>query len=277
MEIPCRSQDLWETRVYCPTMHSPGSRAVAFDPVPTTRRQTVPRLRLVGGAAGRTRGAADAQAAEDLAGRLIQAQEDERKRIAMELHDDLNQKLAALAIGLTHLDDQLGTGGPDLREQVGALEKLATRLSEDVRQLSHRLHPASIQHVGLVAGLRSLCAAFGQEKGIEVLSRLRDLHTTPAPAVVLALYRIAQEALRNVHKHARATEVRVSLVETGSTLRLSITDNGDGFDPETVDEGAGLGLVSMKERGRHLGGTLRVRSSLEAGTEVAVSVPHPVV
>lgn len=313
MEVPSQSQDSTLGGTYCPTMRLEASRTLArpgngtspTPPAPLGRApQCGPRpgspalegrlafrkpgFHLEGRTAAfhypRLVGEANRRAEPDhtelesgvtgLAARLIEAQEDERKRIAMELHDDLNQKLAVLAIELTRLEDQLEDASPQVHEQIGALEALASSLSEEVRRLSHSLHPATIQHVGLVAGLRSLCAAFGKEKDIAIEACLPELARVPSPAVALSLYRIAQGAFQNVRKHSQASEVRVSLTESQNALRLSILDNGRGFDPERVGREAGLGLVSMKERCRLQRGTLRVRSSPGAGTEVEAWVPH---
>jgi signal transduction histidine kinase len=297
MEVPSQSQDLTLGGTYCPTMRLVASRV----PLRPGNGTSPAAPALEGSLAFRKPGrhleawtaafhglrlasepnpCADPghveleNEARDLAGRLIEAQEDERKRIAMELHDDLNQKLAVLAIELTRLEDQLEDASPQVHEQLRALEELASSLSEEVRRLSHSLHPATIQHVGLVAGLRSLCAAFGKEKDIAIEACLPELARVPSPAVALSLYRIAQGAFQNVRKHSQASEVRVSLTESQNTLRLSILDDGVGFDPERVGREAGLGLVSMKERCRLQRGTLRVRSSSGAGTEVEAWVPH---
>ena len=313
MEISSQSQDLTLGGTYCPIMRLAASRALVRPgngtspaaPAPIDRAPELglrpgssalegrlafrkPGRHLEGWTAAfhglRLTGAANRCAEQghvelenevtSLAGRLIEAQEHERQRIAMDLHDDLNQKLAVLAIGLTRLEDQLEDASPEVHEQLGALEDLASSLSEEVRRLSHSLHPASIQHVGLVAGLRSLCAAFSKEKGIAIEARLPDLARVPSPAVALSLYRIAQGAFQNIRKHSQASEVRLSLTESQTALRLSIRDNGVGFDPEKVGREAGLGLVSMKERCRLHRGALRVRSSPGGGTEVEASVPH---
>ena len=208
----------------------------------------------------------------DVAGRLIQAQEDERKRIALELHDDLNQEIAAFAIELSRLDGDSPDAGPLAHEHLVELENRAGRLSQKVRQLSHRLHPSTIEHVGLVAGLRSLCAEFEKEKGITIEVSVPE-HVQPPAAAVLALYRITQEALQNVRKHSRASSVRVSLTASRDALELVVSDNGIGFDPANIGSGAGLGMVSMKERVRLLNGTVDVQSSPGAGTAVKVSLP----
>ncbi|TDI48770.1 MAG: hypothetical protein E2P02_00075 [Acidobacteria bacterium] len=209
---------------------------------------------------------------KNVAGRLIQAQEDERRRIALELHDDLNQQIAALAIELSRLDGEWPDAGPLVHEQLVGLEDRAARLSENVRQLSHRLHPSTIEHVGLVAGLRALCAEFDKEKGIAIELSVPERVRPPA-AVVLSLYRITQEALQNVRKHSGASSVRMSLTASRDVLELVVSDNGIGFDPANIGSGAGLGMVSMQERVRLLHGTFDVRSSPGAGTTVKVSLP----
>ena len=210
-------------------------------------------------------------ALQTVAGQLIEAQEAERKRIAGELHDDLNQKLAALAIELDRLEDELPDADP-LRGQIVGLEGRTAGLMEDVRRLSHRLHPATIEHVGLVAGLKSLCTEFGKDGSITVHVNLTEIAQSPSLDVALALYRIAQEALQNVWKYSGDNEVRVSLAEMEDGLQLVISDDGKGFDVDTARR-KGLGLVSMEERVRHLNGEFHLSSWAGKGTRVDVRVP----
>jgi signal transduction histidine kinase len=210
-------------------------------------------------------------ALQSLAGQLIGAQESERMRIAGELHDDLNQKLAALAIELDQLEEELPDADP-LRERIVELEGRTAGLIEDVRRLSHRLHPATIEHVGLVAGLKSLCAEFGKDRSITVHVNLTELVESPSLDVALALYRIAQEAMQNAWKYSGAKEVRVSLAEMENGLQLVISDDGVGFDVDNVRR-KGLGLVSMEERVRHLNGEFHLSSYAGKGTRVDARVP----
>jgi PAS domain S-box-containing protein len=209
----------------------------------------------------------------NLAGRLLKAREGERKWVARELHDDVNQKLAALALELSrfkqsaHLPDELSS-------QVLHLQDQTIELSNDVRRLSLRLHPATMEHVGLATALRSYCIEFSEKESLEVRVSLSDELGTIHPDVALTLYRVAQESLRNVAKHSNATEARVSLDRLEDGIHLSVSDNGVGFDVEEAKQRGGLGLVSMEERVRLLGGTFRLESHRGGGTHVEVSVPH---
>jgi len=216
---------------------------------------------------------------KDVASRLITAQEAERRRIARELHDDLNQKLAALTIDLSRVDSELAPGDSALHAELTELEKRTAGISEDVRKLSHDLHPTTIEHVGLVAGLRSLCHDLDAEKGIDVdvdLAEVSRKIESPTRDAVLGLYRITQEALRNIRTHSGASNVRVVLAEEGEdprTLRLTISDDGVGFDPSQPESKKGLGLVSMAERARLLDGTFDIESSSGSGTELKIRIP----
>jgi signal transduction histidine kinase len=192
---------------------------------------------------------------ELLAGRLMSAQEDERSRIARELHDDLSQRLAAVAIAAANLGDQ------SIKEQIASI-------SHDIHSLSRQLHPAVLDDLGLPAALEAECRLFFERGGPPV-----DLTLAPAELprnLQLVLYRIAQEALRNILKHAEATEVSLSL--TGA--HLTITDNGKGFDKSAPGYRAGVGLSSMEERARFAGGAVTITSRPGGGTIVDVELPY---
>lgn len=200
--------------------------------------QLIPRLRLLADvfanslARQRAERAADesAERIRDLAGRLMSAQEEERRRIARELHDDVNQELAALSIALSTLGRRLPEAATDLCEEVTRLQERTVGLSEGVRQLSHGLHPGVLQHVGLVAALRGYCLEFEGEHGLGVEFKANgDMHSISSDAA-LCLYRVTQEALRNIVKHAHARHVRVTLTRVGTEVGLTIGDDGGGFD-----------------------------------------------
>ncbi len=211
---------------------------------------------------------------QDLAGRLIAAQEEERKRISRELHDDLNQKVAALGITVSAVKRRLPETARGLREQVAELQARVGELAEDIRRLSHELHPATLDHVGLVAGLRSYCHEFGRSHGIEVTLSVQDEWPAAPPHVELCLYRVAQESLHNTARHSGARQVRVALERNGDAVRLSVSEHGGrGFDVKQARERGGLGLSSMEERVRLLGGRLRVSSRRHRGTAVQAEIP----
>jgi signal transduction histidine kinase len=207
-----------------------------------------------------------------LAGRLLQAQETERRRIARELHDDLSQRLALLAVEL----DLLGQRPPDevarLAVNVQELSAQVRELSSVVHDLSHNLHPAKLEQLGLVAGIRGLCKEQAQAHGLQVEFTPQPIPPLPHDTA-LCLYRIVQEALRNVVKHSGARQARVELDKDADGVSLRIADDGAGFAPDGADCRGGLGLVSMRERLRLVGGTIAIDSKPSGGTRIAVHVP----
>ncbi len=206
---------------------------------------------------------------QDLAGRLIAAQESERTRIARELHDDINQQLAALSIALSSLRRRLPEGAGEVRDELARLQRRAIDLANAIRQLSHELHPGILQHAGLVAALRAHCGELAVQHDIEVtLDTEDDLDDIPAMAA-LCLYRVAQEALSNIVRHAGARRARVSLARTGELLELAVSDDGQGFDLMEARRAGGLGLLSLDERVRLLGGTVRI------DTRPPLTLPSP--
>jgi signal transduction histidine kinase len=207
-----------------------------------------------------------------LARRLLQAQEEERRRIAREMHDDWTQRLAILAIDVAKLEGQLrasAAGLPVLR----AMREELVALSEDVHAMSRRLHPAILDDLGLVEALRSECASLTEREGIAVDYRPGTVPESLPNEVALCVYRIAQEALRNIAKHAAARQGWVSLVATDCELVLSVEDRGAGFDAAGMRAQFGLGLPSMQERVRLVLGTLTIESAPGQGTRVTARVP----
>jgi two-component system sensor histidine kinase UhpB len=207
------------------------------------------------------------------AGRLITAQETERSRIARELHDDINQQLAALAIAHSSLKRRLPAGDRDLHDELAQLQQQAVSLTEAVRRLSHELHPGVLQHAGLVAALRAHCAEFARQHGLAVTFRANDSLGRLPEDVTLCLYRVAQEALHNIAAYAQARHVEAALTRGAAGLELMIRDDGRGFDPAAARRHGGLGLVSMDERARLVRGTVEIASRLGQGTELRVHVP----
>jgi PAS domain S-box-containing protein len=210
---------------------------------------------------------------EDLAGRLIAAQEDERRHIARELHDDLNQQVAALAIGISRLKRQFPNDDVIVQELVARLRDKTELLSERIRQVSHELHSSVLQHVGLPAALNSYCAEFSDREGIAVAVDIHDgLGALPSDTA-LCLYRVAQESLRNVARHSGARSAVVTLAGVNGSVELRVADQGVGFDPGQAREFRGLGLVSMEERVKLLRGNLIVTTRPGAGTELRAQIP----
>jgi len=205
--------------------------------------------------------------------RLINAQEEERTRIARELHDHLSQQIAVLGIALSNIKRQIPANRREAREQAErAYEKLLT-IGEGIRHLSHQLHPAILEHSGMVAALESYCAEFESltkvSATVQADGRFDDL---PANTQ-LGIYRIAQEALHNIWKHAGVSEAGMCLVRAGERLQMRISDRGIGFDPARPSKEAGLGLVCMRERARLLGGTFSVESFAGEGTTIIADIP----
>jgi signal transduction histidine kinase len=211
---------------------------------------------------------------QDLAGRLITAQEAERSRIAGELHDDVNQQLAGLSIALSNVKRQLQNGkNGTVQEEITRLQQRTIDLADVIRNLSHELHPGVLQHAGLVAALRGHCAEVGRQHEIEVtLSADAGLDGIPND-VALCLYRVAQEALRNIAAHAAAHKAQVTLRSSKKGLEMVIADDGQGFDLAEAREVGGLGLISLDERVRLIGGSLAISTEPKHGTEVRVQVP----
>jgi PAS domain S-box-containing protein len=209
---------------------------------------------------------------QDLAGRLIASQEAERTRIARELHDDISQQLAALSIALSSLKRRLPEDAADAHDELARLQRRTVELSDDIRHLSHELHPGVLQHAGLAAALKAHCAEFRGLHAIEVTVDAEDLDGIP-PAVSLCLYRVAQEALQNVARHADARRARVVLARAADGLELSVSDDGCGFDLAEARRAGGLGLISLDERVRLVRGNVRIDTRPQRGTELRVRVP----
>jgi two-component system sensor histidine kinase UhpB len=207
----------------------------------------------------------------DLAARLIVARDAERARIARDLHDDINQQLAALSIALSGLRRRIPEGA-DVRDELALLQQRVIDLADDVRALSHELHPGVLRHAGLVPTLRAHGAEFGGRYPIRVTFDADETITDVPADVALCLYRVVQEALQNIARHAGATCVWVRLGRTEGGLALTITDDGQGFDLAGVS-GRGLGLISLDERVRLVGGSMRIDTRPRWGTAVRVEVP----
>ena len=209
----------------------------------------------------------------DLLGRVIDVQESERRRISRELHDDLNQKVATLSVGISRLKKKLPIPNNELADELDDLRESTNRLSDDIRSLSHQLHPAVLEHLGLVTALESYIESFKNEEGIDV-NLIADVGQEKIPfQSSICLYRVAVEALRNVSRHSGASTATVSLERHNNLIELQVSDGGKGFDVETARKGAGLGLVSIEERLRLLQGTCEVHSSADSGTTLVARVP----
>lgn len=211
-----------------------------------------------------------------LSGWLIGAQEEERHRLARELHDDISQRLALLAAQLdllAHTPQKDVRGKSNFGNKADRLMESIQVLASDVQKMAHGLHPAKLDRLGLPTALRSLCRDIGSMKTFQVRCFVQDAARGLSPPIALCLYRVAQESLHNVAKHSSATEVSVTLHVQGSELRLTVTDNGVGFDPELESTRNGLGIISMKERLRQVAGILILQSKPGNGTRIEARAP----
>jgi two-component system CheB/CheR fusion protein len=206
-----------------------------------------------------------------LAGSLFESQENERRRVARELHDDISQQLALLEMSLTELEQSGSSDPAELRRHTAGLRERTAKLSDDVRTMSHRLHPSALDHLGLPAALKALVQDFGEREAMPATFMRQNVPESIPAEVAGVLYRITQEALRNVAKHAGKTHVKVVLQGLESQLRLQVTDLGEGFDLD--DARGGLGFISMAERARLVKADFKVESALGRGTTVTIDVP----
>ena len=204
--------------------------------------------------------------ARDLNGRLITAHEDERARLARALHDDVTQRLALLAIDAGQKEK--GLGDTIAGQAMHSIRHDLVQLSEDVHALSYALHPAILEDLGLIEALKAECARFGAVEGIPTSFRATDDVDEPTRSLSLCLYRIAQEALRNVARHSSASSVEVELRAVGGGLELAVRDNGVGFDPARKQARPSLGLAGMRQRLSLVDGELLIYSAPGGGTSI---------
>ena len=212
------------------------------------------------------------QALEELAGRLIHAQEEERSRIGRELHDHISQRLGLLAIKIDQLRTDAGPA-PTTARAIDDLRQSTDDIADDVHRLSHRLHSSTLDYLGLGPALRKLVGEFSTRHGIAIDLTEVSLPTPLASDAALCLFRIAEESLTNIAKHSHARSARVHVSGAADGVHLTVEDDGDGFDVRTLENKAGLGFVSMQERLRVLRGTVRVDSTASQGTRIAVWIP----
>ncbi len=209
-----------------------------------------------------------------LAAQLLTAQEEERRRVSRELHDSLCQQLASLALDVEALASEPDTVA-STRTRLKALEGRVIETSEKARHIAYELHPSVVDDLGLTISLKALCGDFSAAEDIPVKFTAGKLPDSVPLSIASGVYRIAQESLQNVAKYARAGQVTVNLAIPDHRLRMSVEDNGVGFDPAAVKGRGGLGMVSMTERAKMMGGKLSIESKPGHGTTVLVEVPLP--
>jgi two-component system NarL family sensor kinase len=208
-----------------------------------------------------------------LRNRLTRTQEDERSRIARDLHDDIGQRLALLTIDLEQMKLASQQDGSALAKELEALVRTAGEITSDVHNVSRRLHPSQVELLGLAPALNNFCREFANRNSMRIQFISACLTCRLPEEASLCLFRVAQEAIRNVHKHSGCREALVELDEMSSSLRLRISDRGNGFDPTSAEASQGLGLLSMEERLRSMGGELFVHSRPGGGTCIEASIP----
>lgn len=208
-----------------------------------------------------------------LAGRLISAQEEERRRIAHHLQDDLSQKVAALATAMSNLNQYLPAGAVSIGVELAQLQARTSDLVNDIRALSHEIHPAALEHAGLIPALISFATELKRLEGIDVDLTLPEVCADIPQPVATCIYRVAQESMRNVVKHSGAQRARLTLAVVDDAITLVIRDEGLGFDVMRARENRGLGLTSIEERVRLLNGHAEVMSQPGRGTTIRVALP----
>jgi signal transduction histidine kinase/AmiR/NasT family two-component response regulator len=213
------------------------------------------------------------EALRDLSGRLIHSQEEERCRLARELHDDFNQRLAMLAFDLETAAEEMKHALGDTGNKMHDLWNEACEIGADLHSLSHQLHSSTLESLGLVPGISSFCTEFTDHQGIEVDFAHEDVPRSIAPDVALCLFRIVQEALRNVKRHSCCSRAHVTIENVNSTIHLRISDEGVGFNENDPSRHAGLGIRSMEERLRLVGGRFEIRTRPMEGTRIDAWVP----
>ena len=213
------------------------------------------------------------EALSEMSRKLVQAQEQERARIARELHDDINQRLAMLGIELQQLREHYPELPVEISSRMQELQEQTTQISADVQTLSHDLHSSKLEYLGAIGGMKSWCNEFGGRQGLQIEFKGPESKMSLPPEVGLSLFRVLQEALHNAAKHSGVRRIEVQLREDSREIHLIVRDLGKGFDVETAMQGRGLGLASMQERLRLVGGELSINSQSKGGTTIHARVP----
>ena len=229
-------------------------------------------LRVVGMVADVTSLKRAEEALSGMSRKLIESQEQERDRIGRELHDDIGQRLALLALQLYQLQNDTLTL-PEVRSRMGEFQKQVSEIGTDIQSLSHELHSSKLQYLGIAPAMRGFCREFGELQKVEIDFNAHDLPSLLSPDISLCLYRVLQEALHNSVKHSGVKHFEVRLWGRSDEIQLTVRDSGTGFDREAVRESRGLGLISMEERLKLVKGTLSIESQLMRGTTIHARVP----
>ena len=204
---------------------------------------------------------------------LIEAHEAERTRVAGALHDDIGQRLAVLTMDLDALSKALPLPTTEVRARIDALSDRAIDLGKDIQALSHQLYPAKLDYLGLVSASASFCRDLSKQHHVEIAFSHDGVPETVPATVALPVFRVLQEAVTNVVKHAGVRHATVALGGSPGEIRVEIVDAGRGFDPDAVLSGHAPGLIGMRERARVLGGEVFIRSRPGEGTSISARVP----
>jgi PAS domain S-box-containing protein len=212
----------------------------------------------------------------NISGWLISAQEEERRRISRELHDDFGQRLALLAVEIQSLSQEISEPESGTAKSMDKLWSQTQELSTDLHRLSRQLHPAILDQLGLGTAIRSLCSEITKQHGILIKYTEYEVPASVSPDIALCLYRTVQEGLRNIVKHSGAKNAKIELTGASDAIHLRIADQGVGFDPKTAN-GKGLGLVSIEERIRLVQGEMSLQSRPAHGTCIDLRIPSAAV
>jgi PAS domain S-box-containing protein len=213
------------------------------------------------------------QALASVSRRLIKAQEQERIRIGRELHDDIGQRISMLAIGLEQIKKDLPDSSGVFGSRVDELRVQTSEIADDLQSLSHELHSAKLEYLGIAAAMRAFCQEFGRQRNVEINVKTHDVPNPLPPDISLCFFRVLQEALHNSAKHSGARHFEVHFWGTSEDIHLTVADAGAGFDREEAMQSRGLGLISMEERLKLLDGTLFIDSQPARGTVIRARVP----
>jgi signal transduction histidine kinase len=229
-------------------------------------------LRTVGMVADITQRKLAEEALSSVSRRLIEAQEGERARIARELHDDIGQRLAILAVTLDEIKILTAQSRGEVGIGIEALQRQTSEISSAIHALSHELHSSKLELLGAVVAMRGFCAELSGQQKVDVDFSHKDVPQRVPSEIALCLFRVMQEALHNAVRHSGVRQFAVQLEGTSHALKLTVRDQGVGFDCG-VTGSRGLGLTSMKERLKLVGGTLSIQSQLKQGSTIVASVP----
>jgi signal transduction histidine kinase len=204
---------------------------------------------------------------------LIGAQETERSRLASELHDDFSQRLALLALDLETAAEMIPESPQEAGQQLHRLLNSTSEIGADLHTLSRRLHPATLETLGLIPGVSAFCKEFAAQQSMQVEFSHENIPRSVPPEAALCLFRIVQEGLRNSKKHSGASNAQVGLEMAGDALHVLVCDQGVGFNLKELLNNSGLGVRSMGERARLLGGRFEIHSEPQKGTRIDAWVP----